>query len=81
VINEWAFHNYWGHVPGLPPKFTPMSRRQGNDLGQYVADPSNCNKLPQSLRDRFPIPSNQFRKHLKTLQFVSEDTDPGPVRI
>jgi len=19
VINAWAFLNYWGHVPGLPP--------------------------------------------------------------
>ena len=20
----WAFLNYWGRVPGLPPRFTPM---------------------------------------------------------
>jgi len=26
VINAWAFLNYWGgHVPGLPPKSTPMN--------------------------------------------------------
>jgi len=24
VINAWAILNYWGHVPGLPPKSTPM---------------------------------------------------------
>ena len=24
VINAWAFLNYWGHVPELPPKSTPM---------------------------------------------------------
>src|SRR6218665_2447936 len=22
--NNWAFFNYWGHVPGLPPKSTLM---------------------------------------------------------
>src|SRR6218665_3658749 len=27
VINAWAFLNYWGHVPGLPPKSTPMKVR------------------------------------------------------
>jgi len=37
----------------------------------------NLNKLPQSLRDLLPISSVQFRKHLKTSLFVSEDTDPG----
>jgi len=26
VINAWSFLNYWGHVPGLPPKSTPMSK-------------------------------------------------------
>src|SRR6218665_1645086 len=25
VINAWTFLNYWGHVPGLPPKSAPMS--------------------------------------------------------
>jgi len=24
VINAWAFLKYWGDVPGLPPKSTPM---------------------------------------------------------
>src|SRR6218665_3653889 len=24
VINAWAFLDYWGHVPGLPPRSTPM---------------------------------------------------------
>jgi len=23
-INAWAFLNYWGHLPGLPPKSMPM---------------------------------------------------------
>src|SRR6218665_3340566 len=23
-IYAWVFLNYWGHVPGLPPKSTPM---------------------------------------------------------
>ena len=27
VINAWALLNYWGwHVPGMPPKSTPMSQ-------------------------------------------------------
>ena len=42
-----------------------------------VVGPSNWNKLPQSLRDLFPISSDPFRKHLKTFIFVGEDTDPG----
>jgi len=25
VINPWAFLNYWRHVPGLPPKSTPVN--------------------------------------------------------
>jgi len=41
-----------------------------------IVGPSTWNKLPQSLRDIFPISSDQFRKHLKTYLFVSEDTDP-----
>jgi len=30
MINAWAFLNYWGHVPGLPPKSTPMSLFTGS---------------------------------------------------
>ena len=43
--------------------------------------PSNWNKLLQSLRDLFPISSYQFRKHLKTSLFVSEDIDLGRERL
>jgi len=46
-----------------------------------IVGPSNWNKLPQSLRDLLPISSGQFRKHLKTSLFVSEDTDPGRERL
>ncbi len=46
-----------------------------------IVGPSNWNKLPQSLRDLFPISSDQFRKHLKTSLFVSKDTDPSRERL
>jgi len=46
-----------------------------------IASPSNWNKLPQSLRDLFPLPSDEFRKHLKTFLFVSEDTGPSRERL
>ena len=38
MINAWAFLNYWGHVPGLPPKSTPMGREELVDklLGRVV---------------------------------------------
>src|SRR6218665_45778 len=26
LMNAWAFLKYWGHMPGLPPKSTPMQR-------------------------------------------------------
>ena len=32
MINAWAFLNYWGHVPGLPPKSKPMVGIDFNDL-------------------------------------------------
>src|SRR6218665_748088 len=41
-----------------------------------IVGPLNWNKLPQSLRDLFPISSDQFRKHLEISIFVSDDTDP-----
>ena len=25
MIDAWAFLNYWGHVPGLTPKSTPLT--------------------------------------------------------
>ena len=34
MINAWAFLNYWGHVPGLPPKSTPMPICRPNVAGQ-----------------------------------------------
>src|SRR6218665_4150579 len=43
--------------------------------------PSNWNKLPQSLTELLPVSHDQFRKHLKTSLFVSEDTDPGRERL
>jgi len=48
-----------------------------------LAQSTNCTKvsLPQSLRDLFPISSDQFRKHLKTSLFIGEDTDPGRERL
>src|SRR6218665_1742098 len=46
-----------------------------------IVGPSNWNKLLQSLRDLFPISSYQFRKHLKTSLFVSEDIDLGQERL
>ena len=30
-MNAWAFLNYWGHVPGFPPKSTPMVLTQLRD--------------------------------------------------
>src|SRR6218665_1382161 len=43
-----------------------------------------CSTIPQGLlypslfyRYLYPISSDQFRKHLKTCLFVSDDTDPG----
>ena len=46
-----------------------------------IVDPSDWNRFLQSLRDLFPISSDQFRKHLKTSLFVSEDTDLGPEHL
>jgi len=46
-----------------------------------MVGPSNWNKLPQSIGDLLQISSDQFRKHLKTSLFVSEDTDPGGERL
>ena len=46
------------------------------NLGVFLLE-----ELPQSLRDLFPISSDQFRKHLKTSLFVSEDTEPGWERL
>jgi len=62
----------WGHL--IVPR-TQTSITQSRSLA--IAGPSNLNKLPLFLRDLFPIPSDQFRKHLKIFLFVSEDTDPG----
>jgi len=42
-----------------------------------IVGPSNWNKLPQSLKDLFQISSDQFRKHLKTSIYASEDADLG----
>src|SRR6218665_1582537 len=36
---------------------------------------SNWNKLPQSVRDHFPISSDQLSKHLENSLFVIEDTE------
>jgi len=34
VINAWAFLNYWGHVPGLPPKAKAgQNIRQNEEVG------------------------------------------------
>jgi len=41
----------------------------GKDLNRIII------KIP------FPIPSDQFRKHLKISLFVNEDTDPGRERL
>src|SRR6218665_3655269 len=42
-----------------------------------IVGSSSWNKLPLSLRDRFPISSDQFHKHLKTSLFISKDTNLG----
>ena len=39
--------------------------------------PIQLSQFIQSIKDLFPISSDQFRKHLKTSLFVSEDSDPG----
>ena len=35
MINAWAFLNYWGHVPGLPPKSTPMATLEALHVSSY----------------------------------------------
>ena len=69
------------HSPKLanPAKHLWTSMTQSRSFA--IVDPSNWNKLPQSLRDLYPISSDQFRKHLKTSLFVIEDTDPGRERL
>src|SRR6218665_3548997 len=58
-----------GHL--LVPR-TRTSMTQSRSFA--IMGPSNWNKLPQSLRNFFPISSDQFRMQLKTYLFVSEDT-------
>ena len=76
-------------VSSIPSRSTLRSSARGHLLVPWtrtsmtqsrsfaIVGPSNWNKLPQSLRDLLPISSDQFRKHLKTSLFVSEDTDPS----
>src|ERR1043165_9795408 len=47
-----------------------------------IVGPNSWNRLPQSLRtDLFSISFDQFRQHLKTSLFASEDIGPGRERL
>src|SRR6218665_2529333 len=62
--------------------FVPRTRKSMTQSRSFaIVGPSYWNKLPQSLRDLLPKSSDQFRKHLKTSLFVSEDTDPSRERL
>ena len=61
-----------------PARVNLVVPRMQTATAQYksfaTVGPSSCNKLPQSLRDPFPISSAQLHNHLKTSLFVSVKT-------
>ena len=48
MINAWAILNYWaGHVPGLPPKSTPMVVYDLHSLRHFITEPfHNLSEMP-----------------------------------